>query len=173
MWTCFPISPLGNVKHYTSSLKRVVITRNNIKNQLCLQTKRLKQEDSAQYYCAFSMAPQWTIEKTKEKALWWAEQEENLQIQSVIFLQLSLRIPGLHFLPDQLWDFPLSPMWNTTSSFCSFELSSFFNFQITACRAGWAKGWKRDSKESVLSDFSRSPIGRRIVLNNNWVVKRV
>lgn len=26
------ISPLGNVKHYTSSLERFVITRNNIKN---------------------------------------------------------------------------------------------------------------------------------------------
>lgn len=48
------ISPLGNVKHYTSSLERFVITRNNIKNQLCLQTNRLKQEDSAQYYCAFT-----------------------------------------------------------------------------------------------------------------------
>lgn len=100
------ISPLGNVKHYTSFLERFVITRNNIKNQLCLQTNRLKQEDSAQYNCAFT-----TVNHRENKeALWWAEQKENLQIQSVIFLQLGLPILGLHFLPDQTWDYPLSFM---------------------------------------------------------------
>lgn len=96
------ISPLGNVKHYTFSLERFVITRNNMKNQLCLQTNRLKQEDSAQYNCAFTSM---NHREYKGESSLVGRTNGKPAKTSVIFLQLGQPIPGLHFLPDQTWDY--------------------------------------------------------------------